>query len=236
MEVTNKKNNPHCLLGSALMVALLATGGMATASTSPLPSDGQLVIINSLGNVANGTTSAGATASSVSVVVSDGVGPCATIASIAFGGTATVKWSTTGTHTTTKCVVTPGSGITSIDVKPLKTTIGTISTIAYDSVNTTTIPAATATGAITFTAPTQGYQNMAVVINGNGTPSSPAAATATAWGNPTGATTQPQAPIFDTGNGALATVGVPGVQGANGFKAERLMRRHGVLPFRAKAY
>lgn len=236
MEVTNKKNNPHRLLGSALMVALMATGGLASASTSPLPSNGQLVIINSLGNVANGTTSPGATASSVSVVVSDATGPCSTTASLAFNGTVTVKWSTTGTHSTTNCVVTPGTGITSIAVTPLKTTIGTVSTIAYDSVNTTTVPATTATSAITFAAPTQGYENMAVVINGNGTPSSPAAATATAWGNPTGATTQPQAPVFDTGNGALTQVGIPGVQGANGFKAERLMRRHGILPFRAKAY
>lgn len=205
------------LLKSTLAVVLLSSG----AAFAVGPTSGQLVLINSLGNVVSSTGNSGATASSVSVVVSDATGPCSTTATLAYNGTVTVKWSASATHSTTSC-----TGITSVAVTPLKTTVGAVSTIVYDSVTSTTVPATTATAAITFTAPTTAYANMALIISGNGLPASAVTASATAWGVGAAA-----APAFDGGNGALDTVGVPGAVGAYGLKAEDLMRRYAVLPF-----
>lgn len=204
-------------LKSTLAIALLTSG----AAFATGPTSGQIVIVNSLGNVVPSTGSPGASASSMSVVVSDNTGPCSTTANLAYNGTVIVKWATSATHSATSC-----TNISSVAVTPLKTTIGTLTTIAYDSVTSTTIPAATATAAITFTAPTTVYENMALIVNGNGTPASAVTAGATIWG--VGAAS---APVFDTGNGALTTVGVPGALGTYGLKAERLMRRFGVIPF-----
>ncbi len=204
-------------LKSTLAIALLASG----AAFAVGPTNGQLVIVNSLGNVVAATGNSGATASSASVIVSDATGPCSTTANLAYNGTVTVKWSSSATHSTTSC-----TDITSVSVTPLKATVGTISTIVYDSVTTTTVPATTATAAISFTAPTTAYANMALIVNGNGTPASAVTASATAWG--VGAAS---APAFNAGNGALSTVGVPGAVGAYGLKAENLMRRYAILPF-----
>lgn len=205
------------LLKSTLAVALL-TSGVAFATG---PTSGQLVIVNGLGNVVAATGNSGATASSVSVVVSDATGPCSTTATLAYNGTVVVKWSASATHSTTSC-----TGISSVAVTPLKTTVGSVSTIVYDSVTTTTVPATTATAAVTFTPPTTAYENIALIINGTGTPASAVTASGTAWGVPAAA-----APVFNTGNGALTTVGMPGAVGAYGLKAENIMRRYAVLPF-----
>lgn len=211
MEATKRK-----FLKSTLAVALFAS----SAAFAVGPTSGQLVIINSLGNVVSATGNVGASASSFSVVVSDATGPCSTTASVAYNGTVTVKWSATATHSTTSC-----TGISSVAVTPIKATVGTISTIIYDSVTSTTVPATTATAAITFTPPTTVYENMALIINGNGTPGSAVTASATAWG--VGAAS---APVFNAGNGALTTVGVPGAIGAYGLKAERMMNRFEIAP------
>ncbi|WP_058533042.1 hypothetical protein [Legionella saoudiensis] len=208
-------------LRSTLAVALL-TSGVAFAAATP-PTSGQLVIINSLGNVST-TGNTGASASSFSVVVSDSSGPCSTTASVAYNGTVTVKWNSAATHSATSC-----TGISSVAVTPLKATVGSVSTIIYDNATTTSVPAATATGSVSFDAPTTAYANMALIVNGNGTPSATAAATATAWGINTAAAV----PVFDAGNGSLTTVGVPGAVGAYGLKAENIMRRYAIMPFNA---
>lgn len=204
-------------LKSTVAVALFATG---TAFASG-PSAGQLIIVNSLGNVVSSTGNSGATASSFSVVVSDATGPCSTTANVAYNGNVIVKWNGSATHSATSC-----TDISSVAVTPLKTTVGSITTIVYDSATTTTVPATTATAAITFTPPTTAYANMALIVNGNGTPASAVTAGATAWGVGAAA-----APAFAAGNGALSTVGIPGAVGAYGLKAEKLMRRYGVIPF-----
>lgn len=206
----------HTFLKSTLAVALLASG----AAFATGPTTGQLVVINGLGNVVAATGNSGATASSISVVVSDATGPCSTSANIAYNGTVIVKWSSSATHSATSC-----TDITSVAVTPLKTSVGSISTIVYDSVSTTPVPAAAATAAITFTSPTTAYANLALIVSGSGVPASAVTASATAWG--VGAAT---APVFSAGNGALASVGVPGAVGAYGLKAEKMMRRFAVIP------
>jgi hypothetical protein len=208
-------------LKSTIAVALLASG----AAFATGPTSGQLMIINSLGNVVAATGNSGATASSVSVVVSDATGPCSTTASLAYNGTVLVKWNASATHSTTSC-----TSIASIAVTPLKTTVGSISTIVYDSVNSTTVPATTATAAISYTPPTTAYENLALIINGAGTPTTATTAAATVWGIGVAST-----PVFNTGNGALDTVGVPGGAGTYGFKAERLMRSYAVIPYSTAA-
>lgn len=215
--VLDMEATKRTFLKSTIAVALLASGTAFAVG----PTSGQLVIVNGLGNVVAATGNAGATSSSMSVVVSDATGPCSTTANVAYNGTVIVKWSSSATHSTTSC-----TDITSVAVTPLKSTVGTVSTIIYDSATTTTVPATTATSAITFTAPTTAYANMALIVNGNGTPASAVTAGATAWG--VGAAS---APVFSTGNGALATVGVPGAVGAYGLRAESLMRRYAVMPF-----
>jgi hypothetical protein len=180
---------------------------------------GQLIIINGLGN-ASTTGNIGTSASSISVVVSDSTGPCSTISTVVYNGTAVVKWSSSAVHSATVC-----TDISSVAVTPLKTTIGTISTIVYDSVNTTTVPALTATSAITYLPTTTAYANIALIVSGAGVPVSSIPASATAWG--VGAA---MVPVFDTGNGALTNVGVPGGIGAGGLKAEKIMRRYAVIP------
>ncbi|MFT4059159.1 MAG: hypothetical protein QM652_06380 [Legionella sp.] len=205
----------HTFLKSTIAVALFASSTVFAANAT----SGQLVIINSLGNVPP-TGNAGSSASSVSVVVSDSTGPCSTTATLAYMGTLTVKWSSTATHSATSC-----TGITSVAVTPLKTTVGSISTIVYDSVTTTTIPATTATAPITYTPPTAAYPNITLTIRGDGIPAATATASATAWGIVAAA-----APVFDAGNGSLDTVGIPGGSGSVGLKAESLMRSYAIIP------
>ncbi|BCA95333.1 hypothetical protein TUM19329_16940 [Legionella antarctica] len=220
MELINKNTNnntsKHLFLRSTLTIALMGLWG--TPFAVPVTS-GQLVIINSLGN-ASTTGNIGTSASSISVVVSDSTGPCSTISTVIYNGTAVVKWSSSAIHSATVC-----TGISSVEVTPLKTTIGTISTIVYDSVNTTTVPSLTATAAITYLPPTTPYANLALIVSGSGVPAAPIAASATAWG-----VNAAIAPVFDTGNGSLTNVGVPGGIGAGGLRAENIMRRYAVIP------
>ena len=213
--LSNKKNK-HIFLRSTLMMGLASLGGNLFAV--PVTS-GQLVIINGLGNSST-TGNVGTSASSISVVVSDSTGPCATISTVVYNGTAVVKWSSTAIHSASVC-----TGISSVAITPLKTMIGPISTIVYDSVNTTPVPALTATAPISYLPPTTTYANLSLIITGAGVPASPVSASATAWG--VGAAL---APIFDTGNGSLSSMGVPGGIGAGGLKAEKMMRRYAVIP------
>jgi hypothetical protein len=103
--------------------------------------------------------------------------------------------------------------------------IGPISTIVYDSVNTTTVPALTATAPITYLPPTTAYANLSLIITGTGVPASSVTASPTAWG-----VSAAIVPIFDAGNGSLSSMGVPGGIGAGGLKAEKVMRRYAVIP------
>ncbi|KTD67409.1 MULTISPECIES: hypothetical protein [Legionella] len=203
-------------LKSTLVVALFASSSVFAAGVT----SGQLVIINGLGNADSSSGYPGSTASSISVVVSDSTGPCSTTATVAYYGTVTVKWSASNTHSSTSC-----TGITSVAVTPLKTSIGTVSTVVYDSVTTTTVPATTAT-AVSFTPPTTAYANIALLVTGAGTPASAVTASATAWGVGAAA-----APVFDTANGALTTVGIPGATGLYGIRAEEIMRHFAIMPF-----
>lgn len=207
------------LLKSILVVALLASASVFASASGP--TSGQLVVINSLGNTSSGN--AGETASAISVVVSDTVGPCSTTGAVPYNGVITIKWSAANIHNSLSC-----KNIVSVVITPLKVTMGSITSIVYDSVTTTTVPALTAT-AITLTPPTTVYENMALIVNGSGIPASTVTASATAWGVGAAAT-----PVFSVSSGALSTVGVPGALGVYGLKAENLMRRFAVIPFRAK--
>ncbi len=221
-KITNSSINGLGFLRSTLAIATLSLTG-AVCSYAAVTS-GQLVIINGLANPST-TGTIGNTASSISVVVSDATGPCSTTALVAYDGTVVVKWATSATHSTTTC-----TGISSVAITPIKTTVGSVSTIVYDSVSTTTVPATTATAAITYTPPTTAYANLALIVTGAGLPASAVTASATVWG--VGAAS---APVFNAGNGALATVGVPGGSGAAGFKAEKIMRRYAITPIKAEA-
>lgn len=201
------------LLKSSLAVTLLASSTAFAAVTS-----GQLVIVNGLGNI-DSAGRVGSTASSVSVVVSDATGPCSTTTTLTYNGTVVVKWSAANTHSATVC-----TDITSVAVTPLKTSIGSMSTIVYNSDSSATVPATTAT-AVTFTAPTTAYVNLALIITGTGSPSNAVTASDKTWG--VGAAS---APVFDAANGSLTTMGVPGASGTYGINAENIMRQYAVLP------
>ena len=218
--VLNMEATKRTFLKSTLAVALLASGAVFATSG---PTSGQLVIVNSLGDVDATSGTVGATASSVSVVVSDSSGACSTTTSLAYNGTVTVKWNTSATHSATSC-----TGIASVAVTPLKTNVGAMSTIVYDA-STGSAPITTAAaGGVPFAAPTVAYENMVLIVNGSGVPSSTVTASSTVWGVATAAAV----PVFSTSNGALTTVGVPGAVGAYGLKAEKLMRRYAIVPHR----
>ncbi|MGQ3890674.1 hypothetical protein [Legionella sp. CNM-4043-24] len=190
-------------------VSLLGLSGSLFASN---PTSGQLIVINSVGVVVNG--SAGSSASSVKVVVNDATGPCSTTPILAIGGVVTVKWDSTKTHSTTQC-----TDITSVDVTALKTSAGVVQ---YDSTANTT-PPAVATAATTFTAPTTPISNLALMVTGNA--SAAMTNSATSWGSALGV-----APIYLTTNGALSTTGIMGAVGMAGLKAESYMHRYAVMP------
>jgi len=227
MEAGNKKNHgnhQHRFLSSALMVGLLASSSVFAMSSAP--TNGQLIVINELANSNNvtGTGVVGATASSVSVSVFaiGSVTACAGPTTLAYNGTMVVTWATGATKGCTS--------IGTVQVTPLKT-VG-LGTVVYDA--TATAPAATAGGSVTFTAPTTitgltgatvTPANFALMILGNGLPSTTAAMTG-GWTTPIAALT----PIFDISNGSLSTTGIVGASGAAGIKAERIMRRFGVTP------
>ncbi len=211
--MTDIKKNKWSKL--TVVFILLVSSKAFSAITS-----GQLTIINGLANETSGGT--GSTATSFNVQISDSSGVCVTPKTVLYNGYLIVKWDATKTHTISQC-----TGIASITLTPLKTTVGKVSTIVYDASTSTSIPATKATAAITYTPPTTPVSNLVLLITGTGTPVSTQSATGTAWG--IGAAS---APVFNPVNGALITMGVPGGEGLAGFKAEQTARRYGVLPYK----
>lgn len=191
---------------------------------------GQLMIINNMGDVDSNSNSPGATQSAFQVSVSDTTGVCSTTL-LKYSGYVVVPWYSTGAHSTSHCVGAP----VSIQVTPKVGTIGGISTAIYDS----TVVAAPdpSPASVTLNAPTPGsvfcgsgscttsYENMAIIITGDGNPSSPVTASGTAWQSLAGAV-----PTFDSGNGSLLSTGVFGLLGVIDLKAEKLMRQYGNIP------
>src|SRR5690606_32604317 len=92
----------------------LSTASLIGLSNSTYAANGQLVLINSLGVVVNG--SLGGSASNISVQVSDATGVCTTVSSLAYGGVMIAPWNSTNVHSATKC-----TDITSVAVTALKT-------------------------------------------------------------------------------------------------------------------
>lgn len=192
----------------------LMTLSLLSLSSSIFAANGQLVLINSLGVVANG--SLGGSASNILVRVNDSVGLCSTTVSLAYGGVITVPWNSNNTHSTTKCI-----DITSVDVSALKTTSGVIQ---YDSTANPT-PPSIATAPTTFTAPTTAVANVALIVTGNASPAM--TNSATSWGSALGV-----APIYLTSNGSISVTGIMGGVGMVGVKAESMMLRYGIMPIR----
>jgi hypothetical protein len=197
----------------AIALTFLASESAFSAITS-----GQITIINGLANETG--SGIGATASSINVQVADATGFCATTRTVNYNGSTVVKWDSTKAHSTTQC-----TGISSVKITPLKSRVGTVNTIVYDTTTSTTVPALTASGATTYTAPTNRKSNLVLLITGSGNPSSNQVVSGTAWGINAAST-----PVFDIKNGALTTVGVPGGMGMAGFQAEQTARLYGVLP------
>lgn len=210
----------NTLLKSIAFLTLLASGTIFAAS----PDTGQLVIVNNLANVTS-AGNAGITQSSIKIEVydtADSTQPCTTVANLPYHGVTIVRWSAIGVHRSTFCTGT-GSGtaaIYQVNITPLPKTIGRTAQIIYDA--TTNTPQAIASP-ITFTPPTVVYGNIALVINGNGTPNTMSGQIAdqTHWGF----TVNPTTPVFDPGNGAVLITGIPGASGAYGLKAEKLLRK-----------
>lgn len=207
-----KTRNLSCALKTSF-VALTTVSliGLSSSLFASNPTSGQVVIINSIGVVVNG--SAGASGSSASIVVNDSTGPCST-STVAYGGLVTVSWNAANTHSATKC-----TNITSVDVSAIKTSSGVVQ---YDSTANST-PPATATAAINFTAPTTPINNLALIVTG--TASAAMTGSATSWGSALGV-----APIYATSNGSLTTTGTVGAVGMAGLKAESRMLQYGIRP------
>jgi hypothetical protein len=208
----NIENTSNILKNSLVMLTAASLIGISGALFASNPTSGQLVLINSLGVVVNG--SAGASASPIMVQVSDATGVCSTTSSLAYGGVVTVTWNAANTHSTTKC-----TDITSVSVSALKTSSGVVQ---YDSTANAT-PPATATAATTFTAPTTPIANLALIVTGNA--SAAMTGSATSWGSALGV-----APVYLTTNGSLSTTGIMGGVGIAGLKAETRMLRYGIKP------
>ncbi|EHL32163.1 hypothetical protein [Legionella drancourtii] len=220
---TIKKNFLKSTIAMALFSSSVAFAGGNAIS-------GQLMIVNNMGDVDSTSNSPGATQSSFQVTVSDTTGVCSTT-KLNYNGYIVVQWYSTGAHSSSHCVGAP----VSIKVTPILGTIGGISTAIYDSI-AVSAPDTSPTAA-TLSAPTPGsvfcgastcttsYENMAVIITGDGNPSTAASATGSAWQSL--AATKP---IFDTGNGALKTTGVFGLLAVMDFKAEKLMRQYSYAP------
>lgn len=190
-------------------VSLIGLSGVTFASN---PTSGQLVLINSVGVVVNG--SAASSASSVKVVVNDATGPCSTTPILVYGGVVNVKWDASKTHSATQC-----TDITSVDVTALKTSSGVVQ---YDSTANST-PPATATAPTNFVAPTTPIANLALIVTGNASPAM--TSSATSWGSALGV-----APDYLATNGALNTTGIMGAVGMEGIKAEAIMHRYAIMP------
>lgn len=190
----------------------LATVSSLGLSSSVLAASGQLVLINSLGVVANG--SLGASASNISVVVSDTSGVCSTTVSLSYGGVIIVPWNSANVHSASKC-----TDITSVNVSALKTSSGLVQ---YDSTANST-PPAVATAPTSFSAPTTPIANIVLIVTGNASPAM--TNSATSWGSALGV-----APVYLTTNGSIAVTGVMGAVGMVGLKAEREMLKYGIVP------
>lgn len=219
LNIGTKRNNLSLKLkGSFVALTAVSLIGLSSSVFATAPTSGQLVLINSLGVVVNG--SPGSSASNVLVTISDATGVCTTISTLAYGGVATVAWNAANTHSATKC-----TDITSVNVSALKTSSGVVQ---YDSTANAT-PPATATAATVFTAPTTAISNLALIITG-GT-SAAMTGSATSWGSALGV-----APIYLTTNGSLSTTGTMGAVGMAGLKAASHMLRYGIIPAGQTAY
>lgn len=214
-------------LKSAIVVALFSSS-VAVASGNAI--SGQLMIINNMADIDSTDNSPGATQSAFQVTVSDNTGVCNTT-KLNYNGYIVVQWHSTGTHSSSYCLGAPVSiGVTTIPV-----TIGGVFTVIYDS-TAVAAPDKTPTTA-TLNAPTTGtvfcgsstcttsYENMAVIITGDGNPSSAASASGTAWQSLAAAV-----PAFNAGNGSLTTTGIFGLIAVIDLKAEKLMRQYGYAP------
>jgi hypothetical protein len=228
----NMESVKNTLLKKAMLTALLIGG--ATAFAAP-PNSGQLVIINGLDNLTAADANTNSR-SNIMVEVYDThtpTSPCYTAPRLGYYNVATVKWQANGHHSSSSCAGT-GIGTTAISkvvITPLNKLINNRITIVYDATVDTSVPKATAEP-IDFTPPTTIYTNMTLLINGSGIPNTVGqTASSTNWGF----TITPSAPVFDVSTGALTATGVPGVVGAYGINAEKLMRHYGVIPFHPTA-
>lgn len=193
-------------------LTFLFLNSLSNALWASNPTNGQLILINSLGLVVNGNL--GATASNIRIVVNDSTGPCLTTVSLAYSGVITVPWNNANVHSASKC-----TDIVNVEISALKTTSGMVQ---YDSTANAT-PPATATAATTFLAPTTPIANIALIVTGG---SSPAMTnSATSWGSSLGIP-----PVYLTTNGSLSVTGVMGGVGMAGIKAEERMRMYGIMP------
>ncbi|KTC85217.1 hypothetical protein [Legionella brunensis] len=203
------------LKNSLIILSILSLMGLSSSPSAF--TNGQLILINSLGIVVNG--SLGGTASNIKVQVNDSTGVCSTTASLAYGGVITVSWNSANTHSSTKC-----TDIVSVDVSALKTTSGVVQ---YDSTANPT-PPAVATAPTTFLAPTTPIANIALIVTGNASPAM--TNSTTSWGSSVGVP-----PIYLTSNGSISVTGIMGGVGMEGLKAESLMLRYGIMPVRLKS-
>lgn len=201
------------IIGTKIFLITLATilTGLGTAFASN-PTSGQLVLINSLGVVVNG--SLGGSASNISVQVSDSTGVCSTTASLTYSGVLTIPWNNAFVHSATKC-----TDIVSVAVTALKTTSGVVQ---YDSTANPT-PPAVATAATVFTAPTTPIANIVLIVTGNASPAM--VNSATSWGSALGI-----APVYLVSNGSISVTGVMGGVGIEGYRAESHMLKYGIIP------
>ncbi|MFI4918033.1 MAG: hypothetical protein ACHP65_00595 [Legionellales bacterium] len=195
-------------------ITLAVLFGLVQPVYASPPVRGQLVIINGLANIVNGST--GNTASTITIAVSDTTGVCSTTTSVLYGGVATVQWDATKTHSATQCI-----SISSVNISALKTASGLVQ---YDATANST-PPTVATAATTFTAPTTVITNLSLIITGDATPASAVAATGTVWGVGAAST-----PVYDATNGELVTTGVMSGVGAEGLRAIEVMRNHAIAP------
>lgn len=195
-------------------ITLISLMGYCSSIFASNPTNGQLVLINSVGVVVNG--SLGGSASSILVQVSDSTGICSTTASLPYGGVITVPWSASNTHSANKC-----TDIISVAVSALKTASGFVQ---YDSTANPAPPAA-ATGPVIFTAPTIPIANLALIVTGNASPAM--TNSTTSWGSALGIP-----PTYLVANGSISVTGVVGGVGIEGVKAESQMLHYGIMPVR----
>lgn len=159
--------------------------------------------------MANGIN-VGSTATSILVQVSDHIGACSLKQMLNFNGSLVVKWDAKKGHSATQC-----TGVTSVSVTTLRTIIGSTSTIIYDSTTSTPVPATDATAPVHYLAPTVPVTNLALLITGTGIPASTQVVSGTSWGIGAAA-----APVFDSTNGNLLTMGIPGGEGMAAVRGE----------------